>query len=115
MKKRLLISLMSLALTGCWETAKGDKVGVIVKCANEGLLIKTYECELIRGGMQGGSGSFGKSFHFTVENRKDIPVLEDALNNQREVHITYHKELLTMFRSETDNYFLDSIQIIAGK
>lgn len=113
MKKLLLVALLPLALTSCWETAKGDKVGVVVKCASEGVLIKTYECELIRGGMNSGSGSFGTPFHFTAENKADVPVLEDALNNQREVHISYHQELITLFRSETDNnMFLDSIQIV---
>ena len=117
MKRILCVAAISLALSGCWEISKGDKVGIIVKCANEGVLVKTYECELIRGGMQDGSGSFGKSFHFTAENKSDLPMLEDALNNQREVHITYHQEWWTFpWRSETENnMFLDSIQIVPNR
>ena len=115
MKKILFISILSssMLLSGCWETAKGEKIGVIVKCANEGIFIKTYECELIRGGMNNGSGSFGKSFHFTSENKNDISILEQALNSQKEVKITYHSELITLFRTETkNNKFLDSIKIL---
>lgn len=110
--KNIMILIVFLLLTGCWERAKGEKVGVIVKCATEGAFIKTYECEMIRGGMQQGSGSFGKSFHFTAENKADIPILEDALNSQKEVHIKYHKEWITLWRTETeDNMFLDSVEI----
>lgn len=102
-----------LLLSGCWEIAKGEKVGVVVKCAHEGIIFKTYECELIRGGMTDGSGSFGKSFHFTVENKADMPILEEALNNQKEVKITYHAELFTFIRTESQhNMFLDSISIL---
>lgn len=110
--KKLLCGLLLVTplLTGCWETARGEKVGVIVKCAYEGIFIKTFECELIRGGMQNGSGSFGKSFHFTAENPHDITILQTVLETQREVHISYHQELMTLARTETeDNSFLDSI------
>ena len=112
MKKILLVGLIALSLQGCWETSKGEKIGVIVKCASEGVIVKTYECELIRGGMNGGSGSFGKSFHFTVENKNDIPILEEALNNQSEVKIAYHIEIASWLRSENNSTFLDSIRII---
>ncbi len=99
-------------LSGCWKTAEGDKVGVVVKCAREGWFIKTFECELIRGGMNNASGAFGKPFYFTAENSNDIPILEEALNDQKEVHIKYHQELLSLWRTETeDNSFLDSIEV----
>jgi hypothetical protein len=112
MKKILLVALMSLSVTGCWEVSNGEKVGVIVKCAHEGIFIKTFECELIRGGMNNGSGSFGKSFHFTAENKSDIPMLKQALDTQQEVKITYHIEMLSLARSENNSTFLDSIEII---
>ncbi|HMH11136.1 MAG TPA: hypothetical protein VK553_10520 [Candidatus Nitrosopolaris rasttigaisensis] len=110
MKKVLLLLAISTCLTGCWERANGEKVGVIVKCASEGAFIKTYECEMIRGGLSGASGVMGQSFHFTVENKNDIPLVDKALAEQKEVHIKYHKEWITMWRTETsDNSFLDEI------
>lgn len=110
MKKLILLLALSLTLTGCKEVAKGEKIGIIVKCAEEGFFFKTYECEMIRGGMNSASGTLGQSFHFTVENRELIPVLNKLLEDQKEVKIKYHKEFATLWRTETnDNSFLDSI------
>ena len=36
----------------------------------------------------------------------------DAMEKQKQVKIQYHQEALTWFRSESDDYFLDDIQII---
>ena len=111
--KKLIILLCCLSISGCWETSKGQKVGTIVKCASEGFFIKTYECELIRGGMNDGSGSFGKSFHFTASNAEHVKILNEALNNQKSVEITYHQEWISLWRTETkDNSFLDDIKFI---
>lgn len=99
LKKILLLSTIIL-LTGCWETIKGKKTGTIVKCANEGLIIKTYECEIIRGGMNNGNGSFGKSFHFTIEKPELKNIANDALDNQKEVVLDYHDEWTTFLRQE---------------
>ena len=110
--KKIIFLMVPLLLSGCYETASGEKVGTIIKCAREGIIFKTYECELIRGRMTDGSGSFGKSFHFTVEDKKMIPILEKSLDEQKEVKIKYHQELFTLFRTETeDNSFLDEIII----
>lgn len=115
MKKLLLLPLASLVLSGCWETTNGDKIGSIVKCAYEGLFIKTYECEIIRGGLASGGGSFGKSFDFTVEDKSLIPIIQRSMDEQKEVKIKYHKEFATLWRTETsDNSFLNSIEIING-
>lgn len=105
----LLLCIISLLLSGCWETVNGEKVGTIVKFAKEGAVIGTWEAELIRGGMNSGSGSFGSSFHFTVEKPELIEKVKEALDNQKPVKIKYHKELFTLWRSESDDYFLDDI------
>lgn len=112
MKKIILIGLLALFLQGCWEVSKGEKIGTIVKLAKEGLIIGTWEAELIRGGINNGSGSFGTTFHFTIENSALVEIASKALNQQQEVIIKYHKELITLWRAESDNYFLDSIEIV---
>lgn len=111
--KKLILAMICLSLNGCYETANGTKLGTLVKCAQEGLFIKTYECELIRGGLNNSSGSFGASFHFTVSDKKLIEVAERALNQQKEIKLSYHQELITIGRTETqDNSFADDIQIV---
>lgn len=113
MKKTGLV-ILSFILSSCIETETGDKIGVVTKCAWEGVIFKTYECELIRGGMNDGSGSFGKSFHFTVEKKELIDDLQKIFSNQKMIKIRYHKEAFTFLRSEgeSDNNFLDEITII---
>jgi len=118
MKKKIIIALIcisaSMILTGCWETEKGEKIGIIVKLNKQGIFIKTNEAELIRGGMNNGNGSFGtKPFDFTVEDEKLLSIVQQALDEQKTVRIKYHKELATLARTEThDNSFLDDIEIV---
>jgi hypothetical protein len=116
--RKTIITLTALSLimtlTGCWEREKGEKIGNIVKLAKEGAFIKTNECELIRGGMNNGSGSFGsKPFDFTIEDDKLLAIAQKALDEQKSVRIKYHKEFTSWARTETnDNSFLDDIEII---
>jgi hypothetical protein len=111
--KKIFTAILLLMLSGCKITSQGEKVGIIVKCATEGFFISTYECELIRGGMSSASGTIGQSFHFTVENKSLIPLFEKALNEQKEVHLGYHKEFVTILRTETvDNSFADNIDFM---
>ena len=113
MKKLLIAACVIPLLTGCWETSNGEKIGIIVKLAKEGMIIKTQEGELIRGGMSSASGTVGKSFHFTVENQSMLPIIEQAMNEQKQVKIKYHQEFATLWRTETgDNTFVDQVEII---
>ncbi len=114
MKKAILICMMIILLSGCWETRTGEKIGNIVKFAKEGLFFKTYEVELMRGGFSNGSGSTGATFDVTVEDKKLIPVIEEAVNNHKSVVIKYHQELFTLpGRCESHNYFMDDIKIVS--
>lgn len=111
MKKIALVMVATALLSGCWKTQDGEKVGTIVKFAKQGVIIGTWEGELIRGGMNDGSGAFGKSFHFTVENDVLVGNVKDYMENQKVVKIKYHKEgIVFPWRSESDGYFLDDIR-----
>jgi len=91
MKKLLLLSILSLFLHSCsLHTPKnGQKIGRIVKIADEGLLCTTCEGELIRGGLVDGSGTLGSSFHFTINDRKIKEKAYEAFETQSEVIMTY--------------------------
>jgi hypothetical protein len=113
MKKILITILAALLLTGCWETKNGEKIGTVVKLAKEGIICKTWEGEIIRGGMNNGSGSFGtRPFYFTVESPELLKKIQNALDSQKEIKIKYHQELITFCRTETDDYFIDDIEIM---
>ena len=98
-------------ITGCWVTSEGQKTGIIVKFASEGLFAKTYEAELIRGGFDSGTGTIGKSFHFTIENLALADKAKNAFEKQKEVIIKYHKEAFTGCTRGETQIFLDDIII----
>jgi hypothetical protein len=110
--KKNLIMLACLTLTACYQTQEGDKVGTVTKLAKQGVIIGTWEGQIIRGGLAGGSGGFGQSFEFTVEKPEVLAQLQSAMNAQQEVKIHYHKEAITLWRSESGDYFVDSVQVL---
>src|SRR5258708_3645313 len=91
------VFLCCISLSGCWNTSEGQKTGIIVKFAREGLLVKTYEAELIRGGFSNGSGANGQSFHFSVEKKEMAEKLKGAFENHKEVIIKYHSEVFALW------------------
>lgn len=112
--KKFTALIICLFLSACYTTQEGDKVGTITKLAKQGVIFGTWEGQIIRGGLAGGSGGFGQAFEFTVEKSEVLAQLMNAMNAQQEVKIHYHKEALTWLRSESDSYFVDSVQVIGA-
>jgi hypothetical protein len=114
-KKMLMIAALPLMLTGCYETGTGTKIGVITKVGSgEGIINKTIEAEIVRGGFSSGSGASGQSFHFTIQSPELAKKMEEAMEKQQEVKITYRTELFTPFSSASSN-FLTSVDVIDNK
>ena len=63
---KYLIPLLFLTSCTVNKPSEGSKIGRIVKLSKYGLFSKTWEGELIRGGLTDGSGVNGTSFHFTI-------------------------------------------------
>lgn len=112
MKKLLLPIAACLLLSGCIDIARGEKVGTITKLAQQGLVFNTWEGQIIRGGLSGGSGGFGQSFEFTVEDPIVVEEIRAAMDSQSEVKITYHTEAITLWRSESGSHFVDKIEVL---
>lgn len=85
----------------------GERTGQFVAIQRKGFFCKTWEAELIKGGMSGGSGSFGVApFWVTVP---DIMVeqVEGCLDNQTEVKISYYSaRIFSPFSSDSGGDFL---------
>jgi len=94
--------------------SQGKKIGHIVKLAKEGVFFKTWEGELIRGGLTDGSGSFGTSFHFVIESDSLAESALNAMENNEEVILYYHCEMISsLSRSEKESpHFVDKICIV---
>lgn len=91
----LAVGAFLLCVAGCSTmqthvTATGTKVGTVIKVANEGAIVKTWEVELVRGGMSNGSGGFSTTpLHATINDEKLLAQAQEALDQQYEVEVTY--------------------------
>jgi hypothetical protein len=112
--KKIFALAFVLMLTACWDMGTGNKVGVITRLNKEGLFCNTWEAEIIRGGMNGGSGNFGQAFPFTVESDALAQKVQEALDSQQEVKIYYRFEFLTLCRATypVKSAFLTNIEVI---
>lgn len=107
----LLIACLATAC-GLNTPAEGEKIGTIVRVQRSGVLTKTWEGQLIRGGMNNGSGVMGIApFHFTIEDPKLLTAVQAAMEHQTEVLVTYRDEGIYSFsRSDSGGTFLLSIR-----
>jgi len=118
MTKAYIFACMALiTLSGCIQDSTGEKVGGITRLSHEGWipLCKTWEGELIRGGLSNGSGVIGGApFRFTVPSDDLMQQVKQALEAQKEVKIHYHHEMFLLLgrcSSKSDAYILDSIEV----
>lgn len=114
--KRLLLLVMLAFVAGCNATpGSGEKIGQIIRLHRVGLLNETWEGELIRGGLQGGSGAIGvQPFHFTVSdnNPELVKQVQAALRTQAEVLVTYDLPVMFSLMSSDSGAFLTSITFV---
>ena len=113
MKTKLLV--LALALTaGCGVNSPGtgSEVGVVIRMSKHGIFSKTWEAQIIRGGMSNGSGSFGTvPFNFTVESDVLVAKVQQYMDAGTEVKIAYRTEgLYSAMRSDSGGDFLESIE-----
>lgn len=106
----LIAVLSTLLLAGCWDTGRGEKIGSITRLNRQGVFCQTWEAEIIRGGLNTGSGVMGQAFHFTIENDALAKEVEKYMNSQQEVKITYKRELNSWCRSDSADVFLEKIE-----
>ncbi len=110
LKNVILLFLIAPFLVACWETGNGQKIGTITRLNKRGVFCQTWEGEIIRGGLNTGSGVMGTAFHFTIEDQNLVPLVERAMNTQQEVKITFRSEGVTFCRSDSESYFLTKIE-----
>jgi hypothetical protein len=114
--KKFVIGLFLLAITctlgGCIQSATGERVGTVTKLSKQGIFCPTYEAEIIKGGMAGGSGAFGHPFDFTVEDKTLLDTINTAMAGGKEIKITFHTEEFTFCRSESGGDFVDKVDVL---
>ncbi|MFI0478680.1 MAG: hypothetical protein ACH349_06160 [Candidatus Rhabdochlamydia sp.] len=104
------VILLCLPLTGCWTVEEGQQTGQIVNIWKSGRFIKTWECKLIRGGLDDGSGVLGQSVQLTIEDEDQLNKAREFMIKKKNVVISWHKEEFNFFRSDSNSLFIDSIE-----
>lgn len=113
----ILSAIAAVTFTGCGEVARGSKIGQVVK-VNEasGLICKTVEVEIIRGGFNSGSGAQGGSLHFTIENNpKNVELVKKAMLDGSEIEVNYRQEFATFCRSDSNGTFADDVKVVKSE
>lgn len=106
----LIAVSITFLLSGCWDMGGGEKIGSITRLQRTGAFCKTWEGEIIRGGLNSGSGVVGNAFHFTVEDDTLAQQVQKAMEAQQEVKISYRKEMNSFCRSDSHSVFLTKIE-----
>ena len=116
---RIAIVIVALMCAGCGIGTPGNsaKIGNIIKVANEGIICKTWEATMIRGGVVDGTGAFGAPFDFTIEDKSLVPKVKEALDSGREVKIFYTSEgIYSACRGAgSGGHFLTNIEYVAER
>lgn len=114
MKLLIISALVCLSVCGCGINAQpgtGSKIGQITRVKKVGILNKTWEAELIRGGFSNGSGTVGtRPFEFTIETDAMAEQCIKYMTNQTEVVIEFQSEgIYSLSRTDSGGEFLTSI------
>ncbi len=126
MNKTLIAIALFAPLAGCIDYSDGDRVGTIVKFSKKGIICKTWEGELLVGGMKrvtqsstDANGNIHSSssmalnvMQFTVEKPELVQPIIDAMESGKPVKIHYQQELVTLCRSDGNDSFVQSIKVL---
>lgn len=94
--------------------SEGERVGTLFKFSRKGLFWKTWEGEVLLGGLRGSSGSTANTWEFSVR-RQDaeqlVPALKAAADSGNRVRLYYSQALWSAPWYAT-TYFVDSVRIV---
>jgi hypothetical protein len=82
----------------------------VVKLGKRGAFCKTWEAEIIRGGLNNGSGGVSATaFEFTIEDERLVQLVQNAFDKQYEIKVDAHAEAASFCRSDSNSMFATAI------
>lgn len=124
---KLLTSLAVVAILfqqgcgGCGKGySKGQRVGVVFKYSQKGLICKTWEGTANLGGTRMESDSKGHEslvpnvWNFTVKDEDAVrfnPIISRSLDSGSTLKFTYEQEFIALCNSD-DGYFVTNIEVV---
>ena len=109
-KKLLTFSLLPFLLNGCWDTDKGQQLGIVTGVKKEGVFIHTGAAYI-----QTGFNSL-KANKYCVDKEDIYKKLESASLSQKSITIYSHKEwLIGFWRCEDEQNIIDDVKFQGEK
>lgn len=111
----ILASMIFLGTGGC-SVSDGFRVGTISKFTNKGIFNKSWEGELVMGGVvnKGGLGMVANLWRFSTLNKEMADKINQAASSGKRVKIIYKQ---TFFRNpfvRDTTYLVQSVEILDG-
>lgn len=116
----ILLTMVVGGLRGCGTYSEGSRVGNITKFSLKGVQFKTWEGELLMGGMrntptsEGGTRLTANVWEFTVaEDRKDlIDAIQNAMDYNKTVRVAYEEKGISSPFSGNTRYRVKAVHVI---
>lgn len=105
----ILFGILLGGVDGCSQS-EGSRVGVITKFSRKGIKWKTYEGNLLTGGMDTRS-----NWSFTVKDKSFIPDIQAAMDSGHRVKIGYTQKMMVMPWDGETGYFVTDFKDLDAK
>lgn len=126
--RRGLMFIACLLLAGCGDYSDGERVGIVQKFSTKGLFVKTWEGEMLLGGLKkkttsttdseghahSSTSMIANTWDFTVEDPALVAKVQKLIDEGHVIKARYRQEVITHpWRTHTGifgPYFLTSAE-----
>jgi hypothetical protein len=99
--------IVTPVLGGCYQSySVGERTGVITKLSQKGLVLKSWEGEMVLGGISDGSGTFGGTWQFSCRDAALAEKLREVSESGQRVTLEYNEWLVSPVSIETSHEVL---------
>lgn len=117
MKRAFLAAFLSVGLLACGEGySNGSRAGTITKFSHKGIFCKTWEGELLMGGMRNNTDSKGNVtlsanvWAFSVTDPEIVSQVQAAMDEGRTVVLEYDQWVATPVCSAESQYIVVGVK-----
>lgn len=114
-----LLALLGFSLAYNLNYSDGFRSGTVVKLSKKGTIFKTYEGQLLSGGLATGEGGDIASnlWDFSVEKGDStvLKAIEEAVDGSYRVKLRYHEKYFTFFWRGETKYFIYKVEQVGDK
>lgn len=116
----ILVALLGAGLSGC-SRSEGSRAGIVTKFSHKGNLTKSWEGEMVMGGMRVGTDSEGSSmlqanvWQFTVTDPNIVEQVKEALRQGYRVELEYKQTMMHNPLKRDTSYTIIKVTPIVAK